>query len=66
MNKPEFNDISYWYQKAQSLDAVLEECHEILGDNRNIITICRELVAYKNLADSGNKYAVSQRTQKVL
>lgn len=59
MNKPEFNDISYWYQKAQSLDAVLEECHEILDDNRNIITICHELVAYKNLVDGGNVNAIS-------
>ena len=59
MNKPEFNDIGYWYQKAQGLDALLKECHEILGDNRNITTICHELVAYKNLVDGGNVNAIS-------
>ena len=51
MNKPEFDDIGYWYQKAQNLDALLKECHEILNDNRNIITICYELAAYKDMSD---------------
>ena len=56
MNKPEFDDIGYWYQKAQNLDALLKECHEILNDNRNIITICYELAAYKDIVDGGTNY----------
>tara|TARA_B100000745_G_scaffold257881_1_gene180958 strand:- start:448 stop:624 length:177 start_codon:yes stop_codon:yes gene_type:complete len=54
MTKPIFNDIEYWYQKSQNLDSILKECHEILDDNRNIITICYEMKAYKELVEGGD------------
>lgn len=54
MTGPAFDEITYWYKKSQSLDAILKECHEILDDNRSIITICYEMKAYKQLVDGGN------------
>ena len=54
VKEPEFNDIGYWYQKAQNLESLLDDCHEILGDNRSILTICNELRYYKNLVEGGN------------
>ena len=56
MDQPEFNDINYWYKKAQHLDDLLEECHEILNDNRSITTICYEMKAYKDIIDGGTNY----------
>lgn len=56
MNEPAFKDINYWYTKAQHLDSLLNECHEILADNRNIVTICHELSIYKDLIEGGTKY----------
>ena len=53
MNNPEFNDIGYWHQKAQNLESLLDDCHEMLGDNRSILTICNELKYYKNLVEGG-------------
>jgi hypothetical protein len=46
MNKPEFDDISYWYKKSQHLD-------------RSIVTVCYELVAYKNMIDGGTDYELN-------
>ena len=56
MNKPAFDDINYWHKKAEHLEDLLKDCHEILNDNRNIITICRELSAYKDMIDGGTNY----------
>jgi|TARA_R100000306_G_C4316862_1_gene113097 hypothetical protein len=56
MNKPAFDDISYWHQKAEHLDALLKECHEVLNDNRSILTICYEVAAYKDMVDGGTNY----------
>ena len=59
MNKPEFDDISYWYKKSQHLEALLEDCHKILNDDRSIVTVCFELVAYKNMIDGGTDYELN-------